>query len=254
MPIIEFSDFTFQYYSQAEPTLHDINLKIYPGEKILIVGPSGSGKSTLGHCLNGLIPFSYRGEIQGSLKIKGQETKAQDIFKLSKEIGTVLQDSDAQFVGLTVGEDIAFTLENDNVSTPEMHKRVEDVALMVDMETLLNSSPFELSGGQKQRVAIARALAMDPKILLLDEPTSALDPTLIGEVISVIKGLADKGMTMIMATHQISLINNIASDILFMKKGRIVEQGPPSMLLGYGNDSRSQGFCDTLNDLSAMEG
>ena len=114
-PIIEFENFSFQYFSQAEPTLHDINLKIYPGEKILIVGPSGSGKSTLGHCLNGLIPFYYKGESQGSLKIKGVETHTQDIFGLSKIIGTVLQDSDGQFVGLTVGEDIAFAMENDCV-------------------------------------------------------------------------------------------------------------------------------------------
>lgn len=136
-PIIEFTNFTFQYFSQAEPTLHDINLKISTGQKILIVGPSGSGKSTLGHCLNGLIPFSYKGEIHGSLKINGQETLTLDIFKLSKTIGTVLQDSDAQFVGLTVGEDIAFALENDNIPTDEMHQRVRNVAQMVDMQNWL---------------------------------------------------------------------------------------------------------------------
>ena len=140
--VIEFQDFSFQYYSQAEPTLHNINLKIYPGEKILIVGPSGSGKSTLGHCLNGLIPFSYKGEINGSLKINGLETKEQDIFKLSKMIGTVLQDADGQFVGLTAGEDIAFALENDNVPHDEMHERVRKVAQMVDMGNLLTSSPL----------------------------------------------------------------------------------------------------------------
>ena len=150
-PIIEFQDFSFQYYSQSEPTLHNINLKIYRGEKILIIGPSGSGKSTLGHCLNGLIPFSYKGEIQGSLKINELETKEQNIFQLSKMIGTVLQDADGQFVGLTVGEDIAFALENDNILNAEMHERVKKVATMVDMQNLLNSSPFELSGGQKQR-------------------------------------------------------------------------------------------------------
>ena len=101
-PIIDFDHFTFQYYSQAEPTLRDINLKIYAGEKILIVGPSGSGKSTLGHCLNGLIPFYYKGNLEGSLKIQGTETRELDIFKLSKIIGTVLQDSDGQFVGKLV--------------------------------------------------------------------------------------------------------------------------------------------------------
>ena len=121
-PIIEFKDFTFQYYSQAEPTLHNINLKIYSGEKVLIIGPSGSGKSTLGHCLNGLIPFSYKGDIRGSLKINGMETRDLDIFKLSRFVGTVLQDSDGQFVGLTVGEDMAFALENDRVPTEIMKK------------------------------------------------------------------------------------------------------------------------------------
>ncbi len=166
-PIIEFTNFTFQYFSQAEPTLHDINLKIYTGQKILIVGPSGSGKSTLGHCLNGLIPFSYKGEVQGSLKINGQETSTLDIFKLSKTIGTVLQDSDAQFVGLTVGEDIAFALENDNIPTDEMHQRVCSVAQMVDMHNWLTSSPFELSGGQKQRTSLAGVMIDDVDILAL---------------------------------------------------------------------------------------
>ena len=99
-PVISFKSFTFQYFSQAEPTLYDINLDIMPGEKILIVGPSGCGKSTLGHCLNGLIPFAYKGKISGSLTIKGKETKNESIFALSKNIGTVLQDSDGQFVGL----------------------------------------------------------------------------------------------------------------------------------------------------------
>ena len=141
-PIIEFDNFSFQYYSQAEPTLHDINLKIYSGEKILIVGPSGSGKSTLGHCINGLIPFAYKGEITGSLKINGRESQEMNIFELSKQVGTVLQDSDAQFVGLSTGEDIAFALENDSIPFKEMHERVEKVAQMVEMEQLLSSSPF----------------------------------------------------------------------------------------------------------------
>ena len=175
-PIIEFTDYSFQYFTQAEPTLYDINLKIYPGEKILIVGPSGSGKSTLGHCINGLIPFAYKGEIKGTLKIKDLVAAEQNIFKLSKIVGTVLQDSDGQFVGLTVGEDIAFALENDNVPTEEMHRIVRDVAAMVDMEHLLNSSPYELSGGQKQRTSLAGVMVDDVDVLLFDEPLANLDP------------------------------------------------------------------------------
>ena len=174
--VIEFEDFSFQYFSQAEPTLHGINLKIYEGEKVLVVGPSGSGKSTIGHCLNGLIPFSYHGKTGGSLKICGKETKDMNIFELSKRVGTVLQDADGQFIGLTVGEDIAFALENDRTGQEEMKETVQRVADMVDMGQLLKSSPFELSGGQKQRVAFAGVLVDDVDILLFDEPLANLDP------------------------------------------------------------------------------
>ena len=167
-PIIQFKDFGFQYYSQAEPTLYDINLTIHKGEKVLIVGPSGSGKSTLGHCLNGLIPFAYNGEMTGSLTIGGKETKTSNIFELSKTVGTVLQDSDGQFVGLTVGEDIAFALENDCAEQGMMKETVQKVADMVDMGKLLNSSPFELSGGQKQRVAFAGVMVNEAEVRLFD--------------------------------------------------------------------------------------
>ena len=163
-PIIQFNSFQFHYFSQAEPTLHDINLTIYEGEKVLIVGPSGSGKSTLGNCLNGLIPFAYKGEIEGSLKINGRETREMNIFELSKMVGTVLQDADGQFIGLTVGEDIAFALENDCVDQGKMKEAVQKVADMVDMGNLLKSSPFELSGGQKQRVSFAGVMVDDVDI------------------------------------------------------------------------------------------
>ena len=127
-PIIEFEKFTFKYRSQVNPTLFDIDLKIYPGEKVLIVGPSGSGKSTLADCINGLIPFSYPGESTGTLKIGGKDPKKLGIFGLSKMVGTVLQDTDGQFIGLTVAEDIAFVLENDRMEQQEMFRRVKRVA------------------------------------------------------------------------------------------------------------------------------
>ena len=128
LPIIEFHDFGFRYQSQTEQTLHDVNLTIYQGEKVLILGPSGSGKSTLANCINGLIPFSYEGEISGSCKVAGIETKESSIFQLSKHVGTVQQDSDAQFVGLSVGEDIAFSLENDEVPRKDMLPMVLEAA------------------------------------------------------------------------------------------------------------------------------
>jgi len=222
--IIEFNNFSFQYYSQSEPTLHDINLKIYKGEKILIVGPSGSGKSTLGHCINGLIPFAYKGEISGSLAIKGQDTREQNIFELSKTVGTVLQDSDGQFVGLTAGEDIAFALENDNVPHDEMHARVKKVAEMVDMHNLLRSSPFELSGGQKQRTSLAGVMIDDVEILLFDEPLANLDPATGKTAIEIIDDIHKKSeKTIIIIEHRLEdVLHRDISRVIALNNGRIV--------------------------------
>ena len=171
-PIISFREFSFQYFSQKEPTLHDITLDIYPGEKLLIVGPSGCGKSTLAHCINGLIPYAYRGTVTGTLTVGGKTPEKSSLFERSKLVGTVLQDSDSQFVGLTVGEDIAFSLENDRTEQSKMKETVQRVADMVDMGTFLSSSPFELSGGQKQRTALAGVMVDDVEILLFDEPAN----------------------------------------------------------------------------------
>ena len=177
-PVIELKDFSFRYKSQKEFTLHDINLTIYSGEKVLILGPSGSGKSTLGSCINGLIPFSYDGEMSGACKVSGIETREANIFTISNHVGTVLQDSDAQFVGLSVGEDIAFSLENDAVSRPEMLKKVDAVAKIVGMDAFLDALPYSLSGGQKQKVALAGIMHNDVETLLFDEPLAALDPAM----------------------------------------------------------------------------
>jgi energy-coupling factor transporter ATP-binding protein EcfA2 len=232
-PIIEFENFSFQYFSQAEPTLHNINLKIYPGEKILIVGPSGSGKSTLGHCLNGLIPFYYKGERQGSLKIKGMETHTQDIFALSKIIGTVLQDSDGQFVGLTVGEDIAFAMENDCVPQGEMHDRVARVAQMVDMDLLLNSSPYELSGGQKQRTALAGVMIDNVDILLFDEPLANLDPATGKTAIEIIDDIHKQShKTIIIIEHRLEdVLHREVDRVIVINDGRIQADTDPDTLV-----------------------
>ncbi|MBN1230226.1 MAG: ABC transporter ATP-binding protein [Anaerolineales bacterium] len=222
--IIEFKDFSFQYYSQSAPTLVDINLKIYQGEKILIVGPSGSGKSTLGHCINGLIPFSYKGEITGSLTIAGTETSKKNIFELSRIVGTVLQDSDGQFVGLTAGEDIAFALENDNVPQNSMHNRVKKVAEMVDMSTLLNSSPFELSGGQKQRTSLAGVMINDISVLLFDEPLANLDPATGKTAIEIINDIhQDSNKTILIIEHRLEdVLHCEVSRIIVLNEGRII--------------------------------
>lgn len=232
-PIIEFTDYTFQYFSQAEPTLYDINLKIYPGEKILIVGPSGSGKSTLGHCINGLIPFAYDGEIKGTLKIKDLIAKDQNIFNLSKIVGTVLQDSDGQFVGLTVGEDIAFALENDNVPTEKMHEIVQRVAEMVDMDRLLNSSPFELSGGQKQRTSLAGVMVDEVDVLLFDEPLANLDPATGKTAIEIIDDIHKKtNKTIIIIEHRLEdVLHRNVDRIIVINDGRIIADMSPDELV-----------------------
>ena len=232
-PVIEFEHFQFQYFSQAEPTLHDINLKIYEGEKILIVGPSGSGKSTIGNCLNGLIPFSYKGEIEGSLKISGKETREMNIFELSKKVGTVLQDADGQFIGLTVGEDIAFALENDCVPQGQMKETVQKVADIVDMGKLLKSSPFELSGGQKQRVSFAGVMVDDVDILLFDEPLANLDPATGKTAIDLIDRVwKESKKTVVIIEHRLEdVLYRDVDRIIVVSEGRIAADMTPDELM-----------------------
>lgn len=232
-PIIQFKDFGFQYYSQAEPTLYDINLTIRKGEKVLIVGPSGSGKSTLGHCLNGLIPFAYSGTMTGSLTIDGVETKTSNIFELSKTVGTVLQDSDGQFVGLTVGEDIAFALENDCTEQGKMKETVQKVADMVDMGKLLNSSPFELSGGQKQRVAFAGVMVNEAEVLLFDEPLANLDPATGKTAIDLIDRIQKEyDKTVVIIEHRLEdVLYRHVDRIIVVSEGRIVADQTPDELM-----------------------
>ena len=235
-PVIQFKDFTFQYFSQAEPTLHNINLTIYEGEKVLIVGPSGSGKSTLGHCINGLIPFSYRGNMQGSVIVDGLDTQKASLFELSKKVGTVLQDSDGQFVGLTVGEDIAFSLENDCVSQEEMKKTVQEVADIVDMGKLLKSSPYELSGGQKQRVAFAGVMVGDVPALLFDEPLANLDPATGKTAIDLIDRIQRQyNKTVVIIEHRLEdVLYRHVDRIIVVSDGRIAADLSPDALIAAG--------------------
>ena len=218
-PIIEFKDFSFKYRAQKEPTLKEINLKIYPGEKVLIVGPSGSGKSTLAHCLNGLVPFSYPGESSGSLKIKGKDPKEEGIFGMSKLVGTVLQDTDGQFIGLTVAEDIAFALENECTDQKEMVQRVNETARELDLEKLLDHAPGELSGGQKQRVSMAGVMIDRVEILLFDEPLANLDPASGKRTIDLIDRIQKNDHTTIV------IIEHRLEDVLYRDVDRIVVIG-----------------------------
>ena len=234
--VIKFENFNFQYFSQATPTLHDINLEIYEGEKVLIVGPSGSGKSTLGHCINGLIPHAYKGEMQGSLTVAGKKTTEMSIFELSKKVGTVLQDSDGQFVGLSVGEDIAFALENDCMEQQQMKETVQKVADMVDMGKLLKSSPFELSGGQKQRVAFAGVMVDDVDVLLFDEPLANLDPATGKTAIDLIDRVSrEQNKTVVIIEHRLEdVLYRHVDRIVVVSEGRIVSDCTPDELMAQG--------------------
>lgn len=232
-PVIEFVDFTFQYRAQAKPTLNNINLTIYEGEKVLIVGPSGSGKSTLSNCINGLVPFSNEGEISGSLKVKGKETKEMSIFELSNSVGTVLQDPDGQFIGLTVGEDIAFKLENDCVSQEEMKEKVKIVSEIVGIDTHLSSAPYSLSGGQKQRVTLAGVMVGDVDILLFDEPLASLDPATGKSAIELIDQIQKKtNKTILIIEHRLEdVLHSPVDRIIVVDNGKIAADITPEELL-----------------------
>ena len=245
--VIEFKDYSFKYRSQVEPTLQDINLLIYPGEKVLIVGPSGSGKSTLAHCINGLVPFSFTGESTGSLKIKGQDPKELGIFGLSKLVGTVLQDTDGQFIGLTVAEDIAFSMENDCISQQEMFDRVDKVAETVDLTDFLDHAPNALSGGHKQRVSMAGVIVDDVDILLFDEPLANLDPATGKRAIDLIDRIhKEKKTTILIIEHRLEdVLYRDVDRIIVVGDGRIVADVRPAELLA-GEILKEQGIREPL--------
>ena len=215
-PIISFKNFSFQYRAQKKPTLHDINLDIYPGERVLIAGPSGSGKSTLAACINGLNPFSYPGECTGSLTVDGVDAPNSSIFELSAHVGTVLQDPDGQFIGLTVGEDIAFALENSCTPQDEMHAITRHAAELVGIENHLGYAPHELSGGQKQRVSLAGVMVDQVRILLFDEPLANLDPATGKQAIELIDEIQKKTDTTVL------IIEHRLEDVLWRNVDRIV--------------------------------
>lgn len=235
-PIISFKNFTFKYRSQVEPTLYDINLDIYPGEKVLIVGPSGGGKSTLASCVNGLVPFAYKGDITGEYYVKGNNPASLGIFGLSKIVGTVMQDTDGQFIGLTVAEDIAFALENDCVQVDKMHNRVDEIAKLVDVKELLTHAPAQLSGGQKQRVSMAGVMVDDVDILLFDEPLANLDPATGKVAIELIDSIQKESeKTILIIEHRLEdVLWRHVDRIIVINEGRIVSDTTPNELLSCG--------------------
>ena len=223
-PIISFKNFSFQYRAQKKPTLKEINLDIYPGERVLIAGPSGCGKSTLAGCINGLNPFSNPGECSGELIVDGVDAPKSSIFQLSAHVGTVLQDPDGQFIGLTVGEDIAFALENSCMPQDEMHEITRHAAELVGIQDHLDYAPHELSGGQKQRVSLAGVMVDQVKILLFDEPLANLDPATGKQTIELIDEIQEKTDTTVV------IIEHRLEDVLWRDVDRIVLMGDGKIL------------------------
>lgn len=232
-PIIEFKDFSFKYNSQAEPTLKNINLKINKGEKILLAGPSGSGKSTIGRCLNGLIPNINQGEVKGKCLVNGKDITSTSLFDFSFTTSTILQDADSQFIGLTVGEDIAFALENDCQPKDKMHQTVNQWADELKIKELLTQSPQNLSGGQKQIVALAGVLVDESPILLFDEPLANLDPASGLKTMAIIDKIQKElNATVIIIEHRVEEVLSQPIDrIILVNEGTIVADQPTNQLL-----------------------
>ena len=219
--------------------LDDIDQHIYPGEKVVIIGPSGSGKSTFLRCLNLLeVPSA------GTITFEGQEITSPkaDIDKIRQQMGMVFQHFNL-FPNMTIRKNITLApVRTKLMSQAEADDTAAALLKRVGLEDKADAYPAQLSGGQKQRIAIVRALAMRPKVMLFDEPTSALDPEMVGEVLDVMKELADEGMTMVVVTHEMGFAREVGDRVLFMADGKILEEGPPADLFGHPKNPRLQDF------------
>lgn len=260
MNIISFENFTFKYDSLKTPTLKNINLNIKTGEKLLIAGPSGSGKSTLAHCINGLIPFSYKGDIKGKLTIKDIKPYEKSIYEISEYVGTILQDQDGQFVGLSVGEDVAFSYENNKTELDVMKKGVNKALKAVDMLDYINETPHNLSGGQKQRVSLAGILSTEADILLFDEPLANLDPASGQRAMELIDEVhKNTNKTIIVVEHRIEDVLEHSYDrIIVMNNGEIVADGSPNEILPLdilkSNGLREPLYVEVLKNINVIIG
>lgn len=231
--MISFKNFSFKYSNVVDKTLKNIDITINKGEKVLIVGPSGSGKSTLSHCINGLIPFSYNGDIEGELTIDNIKPYEESLSEVSEKVGTILQDQDSQFIALSVGEDVAFNFENNAMPVEEMKVKVVDALDLVNMKEFINHSPYELSGGQKQRVSLAGVLGSDAEVLLFDEPLANLDPASGKEIMQLINDIHVKAnKTILIVEHRIEdVLEQPFDKVIVIDKGEVQGVGTPEEIL-----------------------
>ncbi|HOP74128.1 MAG TPA: ATP-binding cassette domain-containing protein [Bacillota bacterium] len=231
-PVISIEQLSFTYAGSERPALSGINVTVNPGEFIGITGPAGAGKSTLVLCLNGIIPHFQRGEYQGRVWIDGLDTVDTHCTEISRKVGSVFQDPEAQIVASTVEDEIAFGLENFGMEPEMIEARITDALQRIGIEGLRYRSTVELSGGQKQRVAIAAAVALRPKILVLDEPTSELDPLGTKEVFEVLKQLNQEyGLTIIVVEQKINILLEYIERLWVMNEGRMVADQPPRQII-----------------------
>lgn len=230
--IIELDRISFSYHheDESEDILKDISLKVKKGEWLAIIGPNGSGKSTLVKTFNGILPVGS-GQVVVDKEILTEET----VWEIRKKIGVVFQNPENQFVGATVGDDVAFGLENQGVPRDEMFQRVEAALETVEMKEFINREPSSLSGGQMQRVAIAGILALNPQVIVLDEATSMLDPKARKEIMGTIRYIKEQtGMTVVSITHDIDEAAE-ANRIIVMKDGRIIDEGDSRHIFSKGD-------------------
>jgi len=223
--------------------LHNIDLDVAEGEVVCIIGPSGSGKSTLIRCINLLESFDRPGQVivDGIAVNQGGE-----LASVRAEVGMVFQSFNL-FPHMTIRQNIKLApMRVRKTSDEAANEKAEQLMQQVGIEAQADKYPDQLSGGQQQRVAIARALAMEPKILLFDEPTSSLDPEMVGEVLDVMKRLADSGVTMIVVTHEMGFARQVADRVVFMDEGRIIESGKPDVLFDAPNEERTQKFLQAI--------
>lgn len=233
MAFVNLQNLTYQYPLTKTPVLQNVNLQIEEGEFVAIVGPNGAGKSTLCYALAGFVPHFFKGEISGTVEVAGKESGKSTLDEWVLNVGLAFQNPFNQISGAkyTVFEEIAFGLENIGVPREEMSSRVEQALKLTGIPDLADRSPYSLSGGQQQRVALTSILVMQPRLLVLDEPTSQMDPIGTREVFSVIRSMAEQGMTVVMVEHKVEWIAQFADRVIALKDGSVFLEGTPGEVL-----------------------
>jgi len=236
---IEVRGLRFSYSGSSSEALKGVDLSVAEGEFVVIAGPSGCGKSTLIRAINGLIPRFYQGKYSGTVIVGGQRVSEREPHELFGIVGTVFQEPESQLLTFSVERELAFPLENAGIPREEMRDRVDHMLRRFGLFDYRKRSPWQLSGGEQQKVALAAALIPEPKILLLDEPTSNLDPVSALSLLQLVKRENERGTTVVLSEHRMSLVAGLADRLVVMEDGKVTDDGPPGEIL-----DRSQGLVE----------